>query len=93
MAAVFLFIWQDLNRLLDRTGSLQKRSFCGANGILPPQPLKAVAYGGCFSFYLAGFELNYRAFWVDFSRFSREICPFYSLNCEFFVNNEVFTKM
>ena len=24
--------------------------------ILPPQPLKTVAYGGCFSFILAGFE-------------------------------------
>ena len=39
MAAVFLFIRQDLNRLIDQPGSLQKRSFCGANGILPPQPL------------------------------------------------------
>ena len=31
MAAVFLFIRQDLNRLLDHSGSLQKRSFCGVN--------------------------------------------------------------
>ena len=39
MAAVFLFIRQDLNRLSDQLGSPEKRSFCGANGILPPQPL------------------------------------------------------
>ena len=46
MAAVFLFIRQDLNRLSDQLGSPEKRSFRGANGILPPQPLKTPDFCG-----------------------------------------------
>ena len=40
MAAVFLFIRQDLNRLLDLLGVPAKTQFLwGELGILPPQPL------------------------------------------------------